>query len=80
MRQSEFWGLVDDEFGVGRGRTLVRDQVLSGVGFRTAAEALESGADAREVWFALCREMEVPQERWWGRAEVTVRRSPRRHQ
>ena len=32
VRLSEFWTLVDDEFGPAQGRTLVRDHVLGGAG------------------------------------------------
>jgi hypothetical protein len=66
---SEFWSLVDGEFGPARGRTLVRDHVIGRLGHRTAARALEDGDDPREVWLALAADLEVPQERWWGREE-----------
>ncbi|MFZ0158137.1 MAG: DUF3046 domain-containing protein [Kineosporiaceae bacterium] len=64
---SEFWRLVDDEFGVAYGRTLVRDHVVGGLAHRTAEQALAAREDPRAVWFALCVELEVPRERWWGR-------------
>ena len=70
MRQSEFWTLVDDEFGRGYGRTLVRDHVVGGLGHRTAEQALAQGEDPRTVWFALCEELQVPPERRWGRDEA----------
>ena len=66
VRMSEFWTLVDGEFGAGRGRTLVRDHVLGALGHRTSAEALDAGEDPRTVWFALCDDLDVPQERRWG--------------
>ncbi len=71
---SEFWGLVDGEFGAGYGRTLVRDHVIGDLGNRTAGQALEAGEDLREVWFALCDAMEVPSQRRWGREEPRRRR------
>lgn len=74
MRSSEFWTLVDDEFGRGYGRTLVRDHVLGALGQRTAEQALEAGDDARTVWLALCDEFEVPPERRWGQEEAAPRR------
>lgn len=67
MRVSEFWTLVDEEFGRAQGRTLVRDHVVGTLGHRTAAEALEAGDDAREVWLALAADLQVPRERWYGR-------------
>ena len=64
---SEFWTLVDEEFGVGQGRALVRDHVLGAFGHRTAGQALAAGDDIRDVWFALCDDLQVPVERRWGR-------------
>jgi hypothetical protein len=69
MRMSEFWTLVEEEFGAGPGRTLVADHVLGALDHRTAAQALEAGEDARTVWFALCDDLQVPEERRWGRDE-----------
>lgn len=67
MRRSEFWTLVDDEFGRARGRVLARDQVLFELGNRTAEQALADGVDEREVWLALCDAFDVPAERRFGR-------------
>ena len=75
MRSSEFWELVDDEFGRAYGRTLVRDQVLLGLGNRTAEQAMEAGEPLREVWMALCESMDVPVERRWGSNERERRRA-----
>lgn len=67
MRMSEFWQLVDDEFGTGYGRTLVRDQVLQALGDRTGEQALAAGERPRTVWVALCEALDVPPQRRWGR-------------
>lgn len=67
MRESEFWRLVDEEFGPGHGRMLASGHALADLDYRTAKEALGQGVPARQVWLALCREMDVPQERWLGR-------------
>jgi hypothetical protein len=64
---SEFRELVDDEFGAGYGRTLVRDHVLQVLGDRTAEQALLGGEPPRAVWSALCEALDVPPERRWGR-------------
>ena len=77
VRMSEFWTLVDGEFGPGRGRTLVRDHVLGALGHRTPAEALEAGEEPRTVWFALCDDLDVPQERRWGLDEQQARSARR---
>jgi hypothetical protein len=66
---SDFWGLVDGEFGPARGRILVRDHVLGTLGHRTAEQALGEGEDPRAVWAALCDDLDVPPERRFGRDE-----------
>ncbi len=75
MRSSEFWELVDEEFGRAHGRTLVRDHVLLELGNRTAEQAMKAGEPLREVWFALCDAMDVPAERRWGKDEKERRRA-----
>jgi para-aminobenzoate synthetase/4-amino-4-deoxychorismate lyase len=74
VRLSEFWTLVDDEFGRAHGRTLVRDHVVGALGHRTAEQALEAGEEPREVWLALVADLEIPRERWWGRDAAGPRR------
>ncbi len=65
MRRSEFDRAVADEFGAGAG-TLIADLVLSKVGDRTPAQALAAGVPPRDIWLALCEEMDVPPERRYG--------------
>lgn len=67
VRISHFWQLMDDEFGEAYSRTLARDHVLHRLGNRTAMAALEDGEAPREVWHALCADLDVPEERWLGR-------------
>ena len=74
MRNSEFWTLVDEEFGRAHGRALVKDHVLFELRNRTAEQALADGEPMRTVWFALCDAMDVPAERRWGRDEQPSRR------
>lgn len=66
MRQSEFWQLMDDEFGRAYARTLARDQVLTALDGRTAEESLGAGVRARDVWLAVCDAMQVPEDRRLG--------------
>jgi hypothetical protein len=66
VRHSEFWQLMEDEFGVGYARSVARDQVVAALGGRTADEALAAHVPPRQVWFALCDVMDVPAERRWG--------------
>ena len=67
VRHSEFWSLVDEEFGPGRGRLLAREHVLLDLGGRSAEQALADGEPVRDVWLALARSLDVPRSRWWGR-------------
>ncbi len=69
MRSSEFWELVDGEFGRAHGRTLIRDHVLFRLGNRTAEQAIDDGESVREVWFALCDALDVPESRRWGQEQ-----------
>ena len=66
MRMSDFWALMDDEFGAAYAHSLARDHVLGALGNRTPLQALESGVKPREAWLALCSDMDVPAERWLG--------------
>jgi hypothetical protein len=65
MRRSEFLRAVDTEFQA-RASSLVNDLVLGTLGNRTALEALEDGAPPRDIWLALCAEMDVPENRRHG--------------
>ena len=67
MRHSRFWELAAGEFGAAYAGSLARSHVMSALGGRTAVEALEAGAPPREVWLALCDDMDVPEERRHGR-------------
>ncbi len=66
MRLSEFWELVNEEFGPAYAASLARDHTLSSLGSRTATEALAAGVAPRAVWVALCDDMDVPSERRLG--------------
>ena len=73
MRRSEFDRAVADEFGA-RASAVVTDLFLSKVGGRTAAQAIAAGVDPREVWLALCDELDVPAERRYGVGRLEPRR------
>ena len=64
MRLTEFHERVDGQFGRVRGASLLVDHVLSGLGGRTAAQAIEAGTEPRDVWRALCSDFDVPRDRW----------------
>ncbi|MGF1645492.1 MAG: DUF3046 domain-containing protein [Kineosporiaceae bacterium] len=63
---SEFWTLVDDEFGRAHARSLAADLALRTLDDRTAERALADGEDPTRVWRALCEAMDVPPERRGG--------------
>ncbi|MBT2536733.1 MULTISPECIES: DUF3046 domain-containing protein [unclassified Arthrobacter] len=67
MRISDFWRLMDDEFGAGYSRVLSSSLVLAGVGSRTADQALAAGVPPRQVWLAMCDVQDVPADRRLGR-------------
>ncbi len=73
MRLSEFERAVAHEFGP-RAGAILTDLVLTGVGNRTANQALRAGVPARDVWLALCEEMDVPPERRYGVGRLEPRR------
>ncbi|MFD5225217.1 DUF3046 domain-containing protein [Microbacterium sp. NPDC058342] len=73
MRRSEFLRAVEDEFG-GRATSLTQDLVLGALG-RTASDALDAGVAPREIWLALCDEVDVPAERRYGVGRMEPRRS-----
>lgn len=64
---SEFWRLMDDEFGRGYSKVLADDLVLADLSGRTATAALKDGEDPKKVWFAICDVQDVPADRRWGR-------------
>ncbi|GAA3596541.1 DUF3046 domain-containing protein [Klugiella xanthotipulae] len=67
MRLSEFRSAVSEEFGDSYGSTLIRDVLITELGSRSADLALSEGVSVDDVWHALCREMDVPPDRWHGR-------------
>ncbi len=67
MRLREFWQLVDEVLGSAHGRALTRDLVLLALANRTAVQALDEGVEPREVWHALCDELDIPEPDRWGK-------------
>jgi hypothetical protein len=64
VRLTEFHELVYAQFGTARGSSMLVDHVLSGLGGRTAAQAVEAGTEPRDVWRALCADFDVPRDQW----------------
>ncbi len=64
MRLTEFHELVQGRFGAVRASSMLVDHVLTALGGRTAAQAIEDGVDPRDVWRALCADFDVPRDQW----------------
>lgn len=59
MRLSEFRLAVVEAFGEAYAPTLCKQLALTGLDSLTAEEALERGTAPRDVWHALCDQMDV---------------------
>jgi hypothetical protein len=68
MRRTEFDRLVTGEFGETFGSWISGSHVLTGYG-ATTDELVERGTDLREIWWALCDDFEVPENRRLGADE-----------
>ena len=66
MRVSEFWNLMNGEFGQAYAAALSKSLVLAALDDCTVLEAVEQGQDLRRVWHAVCDAMDVPAARRWG--------------
>jgi hypothetical protein len=66
LRLSQFHELMADEFGKPHSEVIIRDFALLELGDKTAATLLAAGQEPREIWLAICRAQQVPQERWNG--------------
>lgn len=66
MRLSEFRRACAAEFGPEYASVVIRDHWITALG-GTAQDALDRGVAAREIWQALCVDLEVPVERRHGR-------------
>jgi hypothetical protein len=64
VRLTEFNELVEAQFGPVRGSSLLVDYVLTRLGGRTPAQAIDEGIDPRDVWRALCVDFDVPRDQW----------------
>jgi hypothetical protein len=73
---SHFWTLMNDEFGQAYAGSLARDHVLGALDNRTILEALEAGVPPREVWEAVCEDMDVPPAHRLGRDTRVARGAP----
>ena len=66
MRQSEFWVLLEDEFGSANASIIASSLELPGLRV-SAQEALANGTDPRLVWTAICDLHDIPPKRRLGK-------------
>lgn len=66
MQLARFYEMVADEFGSPQGEWLLHSHVLAQLG-GTPEELIEQGVSLKEIWRELCRDFEVPPERFYGR-------------
>ena len=60
MRHTEFWDRLEAALGQAYARSWARQFVMSDLGDRTAAEALDAGVPPKQVWAAVWRALELP--------------------
>jgi hypothetical protein len=57
---SDFWDRMRLQFGTAYADSYAHDVVLTNLGGRTVHEALAAGAEAKDVWRAVCEVVDVP--------------------
>jgi hypothetical protein len=62
VRLSEFWSLMEQEFGRGYAAVVADQRVLTSLGGRTVDQAIADGEPVRRVWEAVVRDLDVPPE------------------
>ena len=60
MRLTEFWRRLDEVFGSAYAASWAADFSVAELAGRTVTEALADGEPAKEVWRAVCAQVEVP--------------------
>ena len=60
MRHTEFWTRMEDALGPLYAGTWAREYVLSELGERTVVEAFDAGYDAKAIWRAVWKSLELP--------------------
>lgn len=66
VRHSDFWDLMNAEFGSAYAGSLARDYSLGALGGRTPEQALDHGMAPRQVWVAICADFDIPPHRHFG--------------
>ncbi|MFI9720196.1 DUF3046 domain-containing protein [Streptomyces sp. NPDC052396] len=63
MKLTVFWQRMADHFGPAYADSFARDHVMSELGGRTVRQALDAGWEAKDVWRAVCRAVDVPADK-----------------
>lgn len=66
MKQSEFWALLEDEFGSANASIIASSLELPGLR-ASVRDSLANGTDPRLVWTAICDLHDIPAERRLGK-------------
>ncbi len=61
MRLTEFWDLMNAQFGDVYAQSVAKDFVFDKLGGRTVERALADGADAKAIWRAVYDTFKVPE-------------------
>lgn len=67
VKHSEYRRLMTDEFGSAYAAVLGNSHVLQALGNRTPDQALADGVKPRDVWVAICDDLQIPEDRRLGR-------------
>ncbi|CAB0556198.1 hypothetical protein CIP107534_01447 [Corynebacterium diphtheriae] len=62
MRLTAFYQKLEEEFGQMKGAWIVHSHVLSRTG-KTIEDSIEHEIDLRQVWFDLCDDFKIPEQR-----------------
>lgn len=60
MRHTEFWSRLEAALGRAYAGSWAQQFVMSDLGDRTAAEALDAGEEPKHVWRAVWRALDLP--------------------
>jgi hypothetical protein len=69
VTQSRFFNLMQDEFG-DFAAVILSDTRLDQLFDSTAQELLAKGVEPRDIWQAICLQLNVPKERWQGKIKT----------
>jgi len=60
VRHTEFWSRMSDALGSAYAEAWASQQVIGGLGGRTAQEALDAGVPPKQVWREVWRVLDLP--------------------